>query len=614
MKYYHIVAEVHCRPSVLVTLNVASCRNAAYVGTKNRKLKKIIGFTDRWLLANGIHLLPGIILCFLVFDHGVFAQQTLDWRLVDNGNEIYEHGYCDQPYIVVTSDGSWVCTFTTSPGVEGDQIQYIASTVSSDNGKTWSEPVEIETSSGGIEASWAIPLITDFDRVYVFYTYNGDTIRKMPDGTDIRSDTHGWYCYRYSDDKGVTWSKRQRLDVRVTKCDAENDFNGSVQMFWGIGKPVMQNDQAWFSFTKLGKYFLEEGEGWLFHSNNILTERDISQLNWTMWPDGEEGIRNDAFGSVQEEHNIQPMNQRGGLYCAYRTTLGSPAESYSYDGGRTWSEPTLIRYASGRLLRHPRACPRVWKCSNGKYLLWHHNNGGKSFSNRNPAWLSGGIEKDGEIIWSQPEIVLYSYDLSYETGRLSYPDLVEDKGRYWISTTQKTRATIHEIPTAFLEGLWSQLDQNVMTGSFLFSRGAALDFWFNGHRDMDTILLNLTTQLGPLIVYQSSDGILKVSVGSERRHLTLISDEALLADENPHHVGIMFDMDADIAFMMVDGKIVDGNGKSDFGFVRLREKWEGSDPMVDSIIFVNPAAQKWHLFNRCIGTSEMVSRFQSGLE
>ena len=121
--------------------------------------------------------------------------QSDDWRLISNGQKIYEHGYCDQPYIVTTSDGTWVCTFTTSPGQEGDNIQYIVATSSSDQGKTWSDPVEIEPSSSGLEASWAMPLLTSFDRIYVFYTFNGDSIRNLPDGTKMRADTHGWYCY-----------------------------------------------------------------------------------------------------------------------------------------------------------------------------------------------------------------------------------------------------------------------------------------------------------------------------------------------------------------------------------------------------------------------------------
>ena len=32
----------------------------------------------------------------------------------------------------------------------------------------------------------------------------------------------------------------------------------------------------------------------------------------------------------------------------------------------------------------------VWKCQNGRFLYWFHNHGGKSYDDRNPAWLVGG--------------------------------------------------------------------------------------------------------------------------------------------------------------------------------------------------------------------------------
>lgn len=554
-----------------------------------------------------------LVLCVFSF-HVSWTQDARDWRLIDYGHEIYQHGYCDQPYILVTTDGSWVCTFTTSPGSEGDRIQYIVSTCSTDQGVSWSEPVEIEPSSGDIEASWAIPLLTDFDRIYVFYTYNGDTIRALPEGETIRSDTHGWYCYRYSEDKGKSWSKRYRLEMAKTACDVENEFGGAVQMFWGIGKPVVKNKKAWFSFTKLGKYFLEEGEGWIFHSDNILTERAVDQLNWEMLPDGNVGIRNPDFGSVQEEHNIQPLNIGDGLYCAYRTTLGSPAECYSYDGGRTWSKPGLIRYASGRPIRHPRACPRIWKCANGKYLLWHHNNGSNSFANRNPAWLSGGVERNGKIVWSQPEIVLYGHDLTYETGRLSYPDLIEDRGQYWISTTQKTRATIHPIPQWFLEGLWSQLDgDHIVRNMSDVGAGMALDFWFSLDSVGERKLVELSLDQGSLTARTTAADQIEINIKAANEHITLVSDQDLLLGRDRHHVGVIFDADARIAYMIVNGSMVDGGGEKVFGFERIPEAMLGVKMRAGSTPFADQMVESLELFDHRIGTSKVVRRYEVGL-
>lgn len=563
-----------------------------------------------------------------------FCQgQSTDWRSILNGQKIYEHGYTDQPYIVKTSDGTWVCTFTTSPGEEGDEIQYIVSTYSFDQGKTWSVPIEIEAAGNGIEASWAMPLVTDFDRIYVFYTYNGDTIKNFPDGKPMRSDTHGWYCYRYSDDKGKNWSERYRLDMRKTKSDRHNDFSGDVQMFWGIGEPVTKGSDMWFSFTKLGKYFLQEGEGWIYYSDNILAEKDISKVNWRLFPNGDEGLRSPEFGSVQEEFNIQPLHVEDGLYCVYRTTLGQPAHAYSYDKGKTWSMPELMSYANGFPLRNPRACPRIWKCENGKYLLWYHNNGATGFEHRNPAWVSGGIEKDGKIDWSQPELLIYGPDRSYETGRFSYPDLVEENGKYWVSTTQKTTATVHEVPSWFFEMLWSQFDEPTLVVDGLIGRfdilseskelelsaplninngGFAFDFWIQVDEFKNATILNGQTQNGSNIELALSENEtleFELSTGVDTVRLT--SDSSRLQTQTTHHVAILIDSDAEICYMLIDGSICDGGGKEVFGFSWFNNDMSRFDVNSLSVKNFSGKIDKLRVYGQKMFTSQFIGNYNT---
>jgi hypothetical protein len=105
----------------------------------------------------------------------------------------------------------------------------------------------------------------------------------------------------------------------------------------------------------------------------------------------------------------------------FRTIDGHAAYSYSRDGGKSWEPSEYMRYADGRLMKHPRAANFAWRCENGKFLYWFHNHGGRfirehprrrtiAYEERNPVWLSGGVEADsprGKIIrWSQPEIAL----------------------------------------------------------------------------------------------------------------------------------------------------------------------------------------------------------------
>ena len=327
-------------------------------------------------------MLNRLFFYLLLIVAAVTASAHDDPRHILNGHIIPSVSYADQPYVIITPDNTWLCVLTTGSGKEGGGGQHIISTISTDFGKSWSEPVEIEPPSGPA-ASWAMPLLTPFGRVYVFYDYNGDEVLK-----DKRHDMLGWYCYKYSDDYGLTWSeKRYRLPVRVTNIDRNNelkdpDFPGKlIQMFWGIGKPIIVNHKdghgqyAILGFSKIGRYLIEKSEGWFFCSDNILTERDPEKIVWNMLPKGENPLSAPEHGDIQEEQNLVSL-ANGDLFCMYRTTMGYPVCSYSRDEGLTWSKPERATYTpEGRPIKHPRACPRVWRCKNGKYLFWFHNHG-----------------------------------------------------------------------------------------------------------------------------------------------------------------------------------------------------------------------------------------------
>ena len=112
-----------------------------------------------------------------------------DWRNIPNGWPIPRENYSDQPYLVITREGRWLCVLTTGKGVEGQAHQHIVSTISADRGKTWSDLVDIEPATGP-EASWVMPLIVPSGRVYVFYTYNADNnVTQVKDGLSNETET-----------------------------------------------------------------------------------------------------------------------------------------------------------------------------------------------------------------------------------------------------------------------------------------------------------------------------------------------------------------------------------------------------------------------------------------
>ena len=533
--------------------------------------------------------------CLLLFLVVVVNAQPTDWRNVKYGSPIYTNGYCDQPYVVVLDNGNWLCVFTTNTGHEGSGGQHIVSCTSADKGKSWSTPVKIEE-PGKESASWAMPYLTDYGRVYVFYNFNGDKIHELNGSKNIREDMLGWYCYKYSEDQGRTWSQRYRLDVPKTAADLNNDWDGEVQIMWGIGKPVDMDGGMMFGFTKIRQYMLNNSEGWFFRCDNINTEKDIEKLKWTMLPDSQNGLKNDLLGPINAEQNIFQMNNSS-IYCIYRTISGHPAESYSFDGGKTWTTPCVPKYENGIELKNPRACPRIWKCKNGKYLFWYHNHGGWNFNGRNPAWISGGIERDGKILWSQPEILLYEEEIGV---RMSYPDLVEQNGKYWITETNKENARCHEIPAHFFDMIWTQFERTSVTRENLvyewtrerlkpksilntstkiknqFQKGFTLDLRMElEDLAIGQVILKAKSKNGKTVELRTSEyGSVEIVLMDGNNSDSWNSDPGLIPAFGKHCVSVTVDNGPKIIQFVVDGIVCNGRDFRQYGWGRFKINME----------------------------------------
>ena len=420
------------------------------------------------------------------------AAAVPDPRHLSNGWVIPDEHYADQPYIVKTGDGAWLCAITTGKGNEGAGGQHVVSLRSSDKGRTWEKPVDIEPADGP-EASYVVLLKTPYGRVYAFYNHNTDRVpevKREDGGSYKRVDSLGHYVFKYTDDDGRTWSaQRHEVPVREFACDRTNTYGGKLRFFWNVGKPAVLGDAALLVLHKVGAMgagFFAQSEGAFLKSPNILAERDPAKIVFETLPEGDAGLRTPPGGGrVAEEQSVVPLSD-GSLYCVYRTIDGWPACAYSRDGARTWTTPAYKTYTpGGRRVKHPRAANFVWKCANGKYLYWFHNHGGRfvgalgangkdgrsPYDDRNPAWLMAGREIDtpsGRMLeWSQPEILLYDDDPYI---RMSYPDLVEENGDTYITETQKTVGRTHLVPRALVRGLFGQWEnRSVATNGLLLN-------------------------------------------------------------------------------------------------------------------------------------------------
>ncbi|MBM4153552.1 MAG: hypothetical protein FJ221_00775 [Lentisphaerae bacterium] len=627
------------------------------------------------------------------------GSKIADPRDFENGwpkPSIPKEGYVDQPYVVVTKEGHWVCLLTTGPGEEGDTGQHIIATISKDKGQTWSAPVDIEPGDGPA-ASWVVPLITPSGRIYAIYSYNGDHIFTKKEngrvvnitrnGKDVRSDMFGWKVFKYSDDGGLTWSARHRIPMRVTAIDRANPFMvsarggqrtadaaevqktwdttegardilrlGETQMGWGIDKPIIVGKDVLFGHSKWGDKpdpSGRSGDGWLFRSSNLLHERDPEKIHWEMLPDGDHGIRAEEFGGIQEEHNIVPLSGDG-LYCIYRTKNGFPCHSYSRDGGRTWTKPERASYSpGGRTIRHPRACPMLWKTANGRFLLWYHNNGtpfqhdmtirrlAEPVNNRNLGWLTAGEERDGFIHWSQPELINYNP----KNRGCSYPDLIEDQGRYFFISTQKVSARVQEIAPALIDGLWQQnkiksvaesglvlsAARNALSASpinmphlpsLAGGGGYTVETWLKlSDLAPGQILLDSRDEQGKGIVLSTADKArLEFAMSDGQNSVRWDTDPNMLKPGILHHVVFIIDGGPKLISVVVDGLLCDGGNDPDrpYGYGRFLKGL--SDDLKEDIadttgapnLRVGPMIQRVRLYDRYLRTTEAIGNYRAG--
>lgn len=591
-----------------------------------------------------------ILIGVLIFHWDAFAvESALDPRDIRTGYEIPSEEYVDQPYVVVTKDNYWLCVEMTGPGVEGDVGQHVVAAISHDRGETWSELIDIEPTTGPL-TSCVTPLMTPSGRVYVFYNYNGENV------TSRKAVCEGWYCYKYSDDHGRTWSKRYRLPMRLTDVDRNNDFQGKHQLFWGIDEPVTYQNTAYFAFTKVGRLAGSGlSEGWFYRSDNILTEQDAEKIEWQLLPDGETGLRSPEHGSVQTEHNIVPL-ANGDLYCVYRTTMGYPCHAYSRDGAHSWTSPVAVTYApNGYTLKNPRVCPKLFKTNDGKYLLWYHNHSSGSWFGRNPVWMTGGIEKRGYIHWSQPEIVLYHPDppdrsVGDALGWLgmSYPGFVEQDGRYWVTETQKSIARVHEIDATLLSGMWNQggtktiasdgiivsfddvrsgevdmpLLPNLARGSGLVNKGRLQPGGFSLEFQIQfddllagQIVLDSRNQDGRGFVVKTDESAnLRLDLSDGEMISSWTSDPGLLKPGAWHHVVIIVDGGPSIISYVIDGVLCDGGTSRRYGWGRFHrdlDEINGSNKLRVATTVLGEL-KLLRIYNRYLRTSEAIANYYAG--
>lgn len=597
------------------------------------------------LAALGLFFLPGII----------SLSAADDFRDFNKADKIPSKNYCDQPYIAKLENGEWICMMTTGPGKESEPGQHVVATISADQGRTWSKLIDIEP-SGGPEASWVVPFVAPGGRVYAFYDYNADRVNKLGRKT-IKATLGGWYVFKYSDDSGRTWSsERYRLPMPLSAADRANDFEGRFQLFWGIDEPEIIDGQFTLSFTRMGKFPHSFGEGWIYKSDNLLAEQDPAKIRWQLFPEGERGFQSDKLGDIQEEHNIVPLSGKG-VYCIFRTKLGYPGESYSADGGRTWSEPQIATYTpGGRRIKTPTACPRLFQVGDSKYLLWFHNTSSQQkgadvpVTGRNLGWFIAGIEKDGLLHWSQPELV--NYNPNRRRG-CSYPDLIEEGGEFYLSSTNKKDARVQHLDRTLLDDLWRQetIREIASKGQVLAlgqdelrpgaqavlpplpdlekGGGFSLELWLSASDwQSGQILLETRDASGRRVAVVTGEReTLRLELSDGTTTTSWDTDPGLLKPDVLQHVVFTVDGGPKLITVLVDGVLCDGGEDRPFGYGRFHAEENAEFKVIGKdLTTVSTGAslqiapsfrgtlKGMRLYERPLRTTEAIGNFRVGPE
>jgi hypothetical protein len=304
----------------------------------------------------------------------------------------------------------------------------------------------------------------------------------------------------------------------------------------------------------------------------------------------------------------------GTLYALYRTTDGYLCAATSRDRGLSFTPPAYATYRpGGRAIKNPRAFAFARRFSNGKYLLWFHNNGGEAvhalphwdyYQDRNPGWVCGGEERSGTIHWSEPEILLYDEDARM---RFSYPDFIEEDGKFWITATNKEVARCHPIDRTLLDGLWAQPNNRERAPGFQAQQGIlkpepgfAVDFRIRFQElTPDQVLIEapgFILKTGPRfnLIVQVHDAQWESDYGTHA---------GTLRTETEHHIGLIADGGPRLLLWLVDGLLNDGGATRQFGWGRYRA---GLPELNLAKARLHPAVRNFYCYDRALRVSEMV--------
>lgn len=322
-------------------------------------------------------------------DYVVYVPGSVEGVTNDTGNEHF--------LVFDGPDGSLMAVWTQS-SAEGLGDHRIVFSRSRDEGVTWATPLHIagpRQKGEGFPASWAFPMVSKSGRIYVLYH------QKCTVEDDFFPHNHN-SCFTgrmdgiYSDDLGLHWSVPETVPMPRNPHDNPDQ---SIPPNWIVWQKP-QRDLG-------GKYFTGYTR-WVSQAvRRSVTDSEPASSSWTSLECVVEFMRFEnidenptpsgiriafsAWGdqALRVPHYIDPLVSvaqepshvrlpDGRLLCVMRTMAGCIWYSVSADDGCTWCNPLpLLRKDHGRPIPEPLCCCPIYRLSDGRYALFHHNNDGR---------------------------------------------------------------------------------------------------------------------------------------------------------------------------------------------------------------------------------------------
>lgn len=250
---------------------------------------------------------------------------------------------------------------------------------SEDRGRTWSETQELKTVDGrGIELAHDVPhhSLVCLKSGKLGLVYGGPLSRPGRDGT---------VCFRTSSDGGKTWSDLVFIDPLFA---VSRNQSARVLRSGRILVPVMK----WVS-TTTGTDAEETGShfpySWVYYSDDEgkTWKRSLSELLI--------GLDEGKAGHYGAEEVVVEELKDGTVLLYGRTEFGRPYQSFSKDGGISWSPLQPVELASSY---SPHTFARI-PTTGDLLLVWNQASPKESVSGLQRHRLSTAISQDEGKTW-----------------------------------------------------------------------------------------------------------------------------------------------------------------------------------------------------------------------